>query len=147
MIIYIFQVLLEAKESSSLWMTSICPNWTLMEVNRPSSYYVSTRTLGACTIAIRCFGRCPSPQKTYCSHQYFTFNQTIKDVTISAACAPPGGGRNPVTPRFLRHFAMFSLPPPSYVNLKTIFSVCQIFCRFFSLLKLLVVHRPSCLAF
>ncbi|CAK8691447.1 unnamed protein product [Clavelina lepadiformis] len=49
------------------------------------------------------------------------FWKIIKDVTIAAACAPPGGGRNPVTPRFLRHFSMFCLPSPSDFNLKTIF--------------------------
>ena len=44
-------------------------------------------------------------------------------MTIAAACAPPGGGRNPVTPRFLRHFGMLCLPSPSDFNLKTIFLV------------------------
>ena len=47
----------------------------------------------------------------------------VQDVTICAACAPPGGGRNPVTPRFLRHFAIFSLPRPSEVSLASIFTV------------------------
>eukprot|EP00731_Ephydatia_muelleri_P001617 Em0001g1617a len=49
------------------------------------------------------------------------FWKEIKDVTICAACAPPGGGRNPVTPRMIRHFAMFCLPQPSEVSLKAIF--------------------------
>uniref|UniRef100_A0A8C3IXY3 Dynein axonemal heavy chain 6 n=1 Tax=Chrysemys picta bellii TaxID=8478 RepID=A0A8C3IXY3_CHRPI len=37
------------------------------------------------------------------------------------SCAPPGGGRNPVTPRFIRHFAMLCLPTPSEHSLKQIF--------------------------
>ncbi|TGZ67987.1 hypothetical protein CRM22_004505 [Opisthorchis felineus] len=46
---------------------------------------------------------------------------TILDVTLSAACGPPGGGRNSVTPRLIRHFSVFTIPPPSEVNLKQIF--------------------------
>ncbi|KAG2466381.1 DYH6 protein, partial [Polypterus senegalus] len=49
------------------------------------------------------------------------FWKEIQDVTIAAACAPPGGGRNPVTPRFIRHFSMFCLPTPSENSLKQIF--------------------------
>jgi dynein heavy chain len=45
----------------------------------------------------------------------------IKDVTLAAACAPPGGGRNPVSLRLIRHFCMFSIPSPSEYNLKHIF--------------------------
>ena len=53
----------------------------------------------------------------------FLFRQCCQDVTICAACAPPGGGRNPVTPRFIRHFSMFCIPSPSEVSLKVIFKV------------------------
>ncbi|KAK2499642.1 hypothetical protein MC885_013750 [Smutsia gigantea] len=49
------------------------------------------------------------------------FWKDIQDVTIVSACAPPGGGRNPVTPRFIRHFSMLCLPMPSEHNLKQIF--------------------------
>ncbi|XP_078532463.1 dynein axonemal heavy chain 6-like [Lissotriton helveticus] len=49
------------------------------------------------------------------------FWKEIQDVTIAAACAPPGGGRNPVTPRFFRHFSMLCLPTPSEHSLKQIF--------------------------
>lgn len=45
----------------------------------------------------------------------------LKDVTLAAACAPPGGGRNPISPRLIRHFCMFSIPAPSEYNLKHIF--------------------------
>ena len=51
------------------------------------------------------------------------FWKEIQDVTICAACAPPGGGRNPVTPRFIRHFSMFSIPAPSEHSLKHMFVV------------------------
>lgn len=55
------------------------------------------------------------------------FWKQIKDVTVCGACAPPGGGRNPITPRMIRHFSMFCLPTPSDISLKGIFSVreCQ----------------------
>ncbi|EGD81584.1 dynein heavy chain 6 [Salpingoeca rosetta] len=45
----------------------------------------------------------------------------IVDLTLIAACAPPGGGRNPTTPRLLRHFAMMCLPSPDEDTLKGIF--------------------------
>ena len=46
-------------------------------------------------------------------------------MTIAAACAPPGGGRNPVTPRFIRHFSILCLPTPSDQSLKQIFKVIR----------------------
>ncbi|CAH8871669.1 unnamed protein product [Trichobilharzia szidati] len=46
----------------------------------------------------------------------------IKDMTLCAACGPPGGGRNPVTARLIRHFSLFAIPPPSETSLKQIFS-------------------------
>ncbi|CAB0031813.1 unnamed protein product [Trichogramma brassicae] len=45
----------------------------------------------------------------------------IQDVVLSAACAPPGGGRNPITPRLMRHFAMLVIPSPTEDSLKSIF--------------------------
>ncbi|RZC39366.1 dynein heavy chain 6, axonemal, partial [Asbolus verrucosus] len=49
------------------------------------------------------------------------FWKEIRDVIITAACAPPGGGRNPLTPRFVRHFGMLLIPPPNEFSLKAIF--------------------------
>ncbi|CAM9432489.1 unnamed protein product, partial [Choristocarpus tenellus] len=37
------------------------------------------------------------------------FFKGIQDVVFCAACAPPGGGRNEVSPRLLRHFSMIWL--------------------------------------
>lgn len=54
------------------------------------------------------------------------FWKDIQDVVISAACAPPGGGRNPLTPRFVRHFAILLIPSPSEMTLKVIFKVSQV---------------------
>ncbi|CAH2103550.1 unnamed protein product [Euphydryas editha] len=45
----------------------------------------------------------------------------ILDVVLSCACAPPGGGRNPLTGRFVRHFAMFYISAPNADAMKTIF--------------------------
>ncbi|XP_046331899.2 dynein axonemal heavy chain 6-like [Haliotis rufescens] len=49
------------------------------------------------------------------------FWKDIQDVTLSAACAPPGGGRNLVTPRLVRHFSMLTIPPPTEHSLKQMF--------------------------
>ena len=40
---------------------------------------------------------------------------------LSAACAPPGGGRNPVTPRLIRHFCMMAIPTPTTNVLRQIY--------------------------
>ncbi|EDW82538.1 uncharacterized protein Dwil_GK25078 [Drosophila willistoni] len=50
------------------------------------------------------------------------FWKDILDVVLGCACAPPGGGRNPLTPRFIRHFALFSLPKPNEETLTQIFN-------------------------
>ncbi|XP_021206053.2 dynein axonemal heavy chain 6 isoform X1 [Bombyx mori] len=45
----------------------------------------------------------------------------ILDVVLSCSCAPPGGGRNPLTARFVRHFAMLYIAAPNADAMKTIF--------------------------
>ncbi|KAL3319655.1 Dynein heavy chain 6, axonemal [Cichlidogyrus casuarinus] len=47
----------------------------------------------------------------------------IEDVTLAAACGPPGGGRNAVTPRLVRFFSLFAIPTPTEHTLKHIFSL------------------------
>ncbi|XP_073391166.1 uncharacterized protein [Physcomitrium patens] len=49
------------------------------------------------------------------------FWKDIEDMTIVAACAPPGGGRNEVTPRFIRHLSMVCVQPPTEGSLRMIF--------------------------
>lgn len=45
----------------------------------------------------------------------------VEDVTFVAACAPPGGGRHPLSSRFVRHFLKFQMPAPSPQSLEVIF--------------------------
>ena len=47
--------------------------------------------------------------------------RTIKDTIIMAACAPPSGGRNPVTPRLFRHFNMIWMTELSKDSMQLIF--------------------------
>lgn len=54
------------------------------------------------------------------------FWKNIENVVLGCACAPPGGGRNPLTPRFVRHFALLLLAPPSLSTLNAIFSAIMI---------------------
>ncbi|XP_063958044.1 dynein axonemal heavy chain 6-like isoform X2 [Lytechinus pictus] len=49
--------------------------------------------------------------------------KNILDVTLVAACAPIGGGRNPLSPRLLKHFCMLALPQPSTRSLQHIYQV------------------------
>lgn len=48
------------------------------------------------------------------------FWKDVEEAVLCAACAPPGGGRQEVTPRFFRHFSMLSVAPPSDAATKTI---------------------------
>lgn len=52
-----------------------------------------------------------------------SFLPALKEMTIAAACASPGGGRNLVTPRFIRHFSVLCLPTPSVQSLQQIINV------------------------
>jgi dynein heavy chain len=45
----------------------------------------------------------------------------VEDTTIIACAAPPGGGRSITTPRFTRHFNMFSMPQADRTTLTKIF--------------------------
>ncbi|XP_050530853.1 dynein axonemal heavy chain 6 [Daktulosphaira vitifoliae] len=49
------------------------------------------------------------------------FWKQIENVILCSICAPPGGGRNPLTPRFTRHFSMMYIPITSEKSMKTIF--------------------------
>lgn len=46
----------------------------------------------------------------------------VKDTKFIAACAPPGGGRNAVSPRLFRHFNMIWVPDLSQASMKSIFT-------------------------
>ncbi|XP_070181014.1 dynein axonemal heavy chain 6-like [Littorina saxatilis] len=47
----------------------------------------------------------------------------ILDVNVVAACGPPGGGRNPISPRLLKNFCTLALPQPSTRSLQHIYQV------------------------
>jgi dynein heavy chain len=47
--------------------------------------------------------------------------RAIIDVQFVAAMGPPGGGRNPLTPRFARHFSLFALADLDKTSLGRIF--------------------------
>lgn len=46
----------------------------------------------------------------------------IENLILCAICAPPGGGRNSLTPRFTRHFSMMFIPTTSQHAMETIFT-------------------------
>ena len=49
------------------------------------------------------------------------FWKDVEDLTLTAACAPPGGGRQEVTPRFVRHFRQLCIPQPQDSVMQKIF--------------------------
>lgn len=58
-----------------------------------------------------------------CYDRHKMFWKELQNVIMSAACAPPGGGRNAITPRLLRHFCLMAIPTPSQNVLVQIFRV------------------------
>ncbi|KXS09529.1 hypothetical protein M427DRAFT_128896 [Gonapodya prolifera JEL478] len=61
------------------------------------------------------------------------FWKEIQDVSLVGACGPPGGGRNPITGRLLRHFNLINIPAPQELSLLKIFkSIMEGFFRTFS---------------
>lgn len=48
--------------------------------------------------------------------------KNISNVILCTICAPPGGGRNPLTSRFTRHFSMMFIPTTSENAMRTIFT-------------------------
>ena len=47
--------------------------------------------------------------------------RTLVDIQFIACMGPPGGGRNPVTPRYLRHFNLTWMTDYSQKSLEMIF--------------------------
>ena len=58
----------------------------------------------------------------FCYSRKDTSNLNIVDQVILAAMGPPGGGRNHVTPRLLRHFNIIGIESFDTETMKKIFA-------------------------
>ncbi|KAJ1563200.1 Dynein heavy chain 6, axonemal [Cladochytrium tenue] len=59
--------------------------------------------------------------RRHCKEYIKSVNLNLVDIELVSCCAPPGGGRNNVTPRFLRHFNLLNIPSASDYSLARIF--------------------------
>jgi dynein heavy chain, axonemal len=64
--------------------------------------------------------------RQYLDHGYWydlkdTSKVVLQDTQFIGAMGPPGGGRNPVSPRYLRHFNVISVTPFSDDTMTRIF--------------------------
>jgi len=50
------------------------------------------------------------------------FFKEVQDAILTVAAAPPGGGRNKVTPRFVRHFNVLCMAPATSQTMHTMFN-------------------------
>jgi len=75
------------------------------------------------------------------------FWKNIEDTTLICAGAPPGGGRNALTPRFVRHFNVLCLPQPSDSALNKIFgSIIKEFLNAFNFSDAMRRTHDACVA-
>ena len=68
-----------------------------------------------------------------------TFRELV-DINFVSAMGPPGGGRNPVTPRFLRHFNVVSVATFGDDTMQRIFSTIVNYYFRVSFLKLVLYY-------